>query len=80
MNATIYSKDNCPWCEKAKEIFKDHGIAYTEYKYGVDYDKDKLLSLLPHVPEKLTVPQIWLDGEYIGGHDDLVKYLNTRSL
>lgn len=74
MNAVIYSKDNCPWCDKAKEFFESKNIQYTEKKFGVDFIKEQLIELMPEVPERLTVPQIWINDEYIGGYTDLVAW------
>jgi len=36
-------------------------------------------ALLEAAPNARTVPQIWLDGEYIGGHDQLVVYLQNSN-
>ena len=66
----IYSKDNCPFCVKAKVLLDDNG--YTEIKVGEDIDREDFLTKFPG---HKTVPQIVIDGEHIGGHDDLVKWL-----
>lgn len=38
---TIYSTATCHFCQMAKEYFKAHDIAYTEYNVGTDADKRK---------------------------------------
>jgi len=73
MNAVIWSKDMCPYCDRAKALLKQKGIQYEERKIGGGYTKEQLLE---SVPTAKTVPQIFLDGKLIGGHDDLVKYFN----
>lgn len=73
MNAVIWSKDMCPYCERAKALLKQKGIQYEERKIGGGYTKEQLLE---SVPNARTVPQIFLDGKLIGGHDDLVKYFS----
>lgn len=73
MNAIIWSKDMCPYCERAKALLKQKGIQYEERKIGAGYTREQLLE---SVPTAKTVPQIFLDGKLIGGHDDLVKYFN----
>lgn len=40
-NVTIYSTSSCHYCQMAKEFFKAHNIAYTEYNVGLDADKRK---------------------------------------
>lgn len=64
--ATIISKDNCPYCDKAKQLFKELNIEYTEYSR-----KD-----VAYFPWK-TVPQIWYEGHFIGGYSELLEYTET---
>ncbi|MFM7009151.1 MAG: glutaredoxin domain-containing protein [Betaproteobacteria bacterium] len=70
----VYSKDNCPWCVKAKELLTAKGLEYTEFKFGEDFDADGLRSLLGP-DRKLTVPQVFFDDELVGGYEDLEKRL-----
>ena len=65
--AHIITKEDCPYCSKAKNLFLKLGIKYTEYKR-----ED-----VKHFPWK-TVPQIWLEGHYLGGYDDLLEFLAVR--
>ena len=78
MTATIYSKDNCPYCVKAKHLFEKHGISYEEIS-AVDY-RDQLFERVEQATGQSpkTVPQIFLDGSYVGGHDQLVILLQER--
>ena len=73
MKALIWSKDYCPYCDRAKALLKQKGIQYEERKIGSGWTKEQLLE---SVPTARTVPQIFLDDKLIGGHDDLVKYFN----
>ena len=70
----IYSKDNCPWCVKAKELLDAHGLEYIELKFGQDFDADDLRARIGP-DRKLTVPQIMFDDELVGGFEDLQKRL-----
>jgi len=76
MIAVIYSKDNCPFCEKAKHLLASHDIEYAENKIGVDITREELLELLPNAR---TVPQIYLYGNYIGTYDQLVEYFENNT-
>ena len=69
-NVVIYSKDNCVWCDRAKELLKTNNYSYTELKYGVDYTKDDLVKKLNR-SDRITTPQIFIDGELIGGYNEL---------
>ena len=85
MYAEIYTKQDCPYCVKAKELLKERSIEYREYLIGVDIDESLLLEnqqlvtkeqLLERYPAAKKVPQIWLDDNHIGGHLELTIYLN----
>jgi glutaredoxin 3 len=64
----IYTKENCPYCIKAKELVPD----YTEIVVGQDITREEFLSIFP---ETKTVPQIIIEGKHVGGYTDLVEYL-----
>ena len=65
--AHIITKPGCPYCDKAKILFKSQGIHVTEY------DRSEVT----HFPWK-TVPQIWWAGHYIGGYNELVEYMDVK--
>lgn len=73
MKALVWSKDMCPYCDRAKALLKQKGIEFEERKIGSGWTREQLLE---SVPTARTVPQIFLDDKHIGGHDDLVKYFN----
>jgi alkyl hydroperoxide reductase subunit F len=76
-NIEIYSKDWCPFCSKAKSLLQSKQLEYVE----VDITSD-----LQHEQEMITrsgrrtVPQIFIDGESIGGYDDLANFNATGEL
>lgn len=72
MNAIVWSKYHCPFCDQAKALLDQRGIAYEERKIGDGYTKEDLLEA---VPTARTVPQIFLDGKLIGGFTELRKHL-----
>lgn len=68
MRAVIWSKRSCTFCEQAKSLLKSKGIEYEERKIGDGWTKEELLEA---VPTAQTVPQIFLEEEYIGGFQQL---------
>ncbi len=76
----IFSRTVCPYCVKAKAILDDKNIEYKELVLDVDLSKDEMVSLIQEKEGILvnTVPQIYLQGKYIGGHDDLVAYFERQ--
>lgn len=65
----IYTTPWCPFCIRAKALLDDKGIAYTEY--DVSFDDEKRLEMLKRSEGRSTVPQIFIDGQGIGGSDEL---------
>ncbi|MCY9873073.1 glutaredoxin domain-containing protein [Vibrio barjaei] len=80
----VYGKATCPYCVKAKQMLDDAGIPYT-YS-DVVKDSAALYRMIPEVKAHIglktpvTVPQIWLEDEYIGGADNLESWLSKRNL
>jgi len=71
--AEVWSQTNCPACVEAKRLLSQHNILVTEKVLGVDgYTKKDLLERLP---QARSVPQIFLDDEYIGGLPELKRKL-----
>jgi glutaredoxin len=75
----MYTKDDCPWCIKAKRVLMDCGVQFEELKLGLDYKREDLKALLPEsLP--LTVPQTFVYNKRIGGYEDLVEYLESNGI
>ncbi len=68
MNITIYSKDICPYCDRAKNFFKNKGLEYHEIKITDDKIKQEMIE---KSNGRMTVPQIFINDHHIGGWDDL---------
>jgi glutaredoxin 3 len=89
MQAEIWSKHFCPYCDRAKSLLKDLNIPYQEYIISPGYDEEQAApnqqyvskaALLQKLPTAKTVPQIWLDGEHIGGCTDLEARINSGQI
>lgn len=79
MEIKIYSKENCPWCVRAKQLLNSLGLKYQELMYDVDFTKDDLRELMgPNLP--LTVPQVVVYNKRIGGYEDLAEYLEQHNM
>lgn len=83
MKAEIYTKSNCVYCVKAKALLQNKGVAYHEYIISTGFGEQPLVEnqsyvtkaqLLEKYAHAKTVPQIWLDGQHIGGFDQLDAY------
>jgi glutaredoxin 3 len=65
----IYTRDFCGYCATAKALLGRKGVAYTEIDAGSDLEKR--LEMLNRSNGAQTYPQIFIDGQHIGGADDL---------
>jgi len=70
--AIIWSKNHCPFCDQAKALLTQRGIVFEEKTVGEGYSREDLLEA---VPTARTVPQIFLDEEYVGGFTELRQRL-----
>jgi len=69
-NIDVYTRvAHCPFCENAKDLLKSKGLVFTEIKISSPEQLPK--------PEFRTVPQIVIDGEFIGGFTQLEAYLKN---
>ena len=65
----IYSTGRCPMCDKTKKLLNKWGIPYTEAR--VDTDNAALREMSVKTDGARTVPQITIDGKWIGGFSEL---------
>ena len=77
MNFTVYTKDNCPYCSKIKQVLSVKGLNFVAYKLGVDFEKK---AFYDQFGEGSTFPQVVLNNENLGGCNDAVKYLREKNL
>jgi len=73
-NVSIFTRPGCPYCAKAKDLLKKAGFSYEELVLNRDYTELTLRA----VAGAVTVPQVFVDGQKIGGSDDLETWLNQR--
>ena len=65
----IYTKWGCPYCSRAKALFDSKGVAYDEF--DVTLGGPKKAEMLARVPGAMTVPQVLIAGQAVGGSDEL---------
>ena len=69
---TLFSKPGCPHCARARKMLRDRSLSFEEIELGsngVSY------SSLQAVTGRGTTPQVYIDGQHIGGADDLATWL-----
>jgi glutaredoxin-like protein len=74
LDVTVMSRDGCPFCVRAKELLRNAGIDYEELVLNRDYTDRSLRA----IAASATVPQVFVNGNLIGGVDALENWLSAR--
>jgi glutaredoxin-like protein len=69
-SVTVFAKEGCPHCARAKALLEKKGIVYEQVTLG----KGITSSTLRAVSGKGTTPQVFIGGRLIGGADELEQY------
>ena len=73
---TIYTSDNCAFCQAAKEIFKEKKLQFKEINISKD---DKLKKeMIKKSNGMISVPQIFVNSKHIGGYEDLINLESSK--
>ena len=74
LDVTVFSRDGCPYCVAAKQALRDAGIAFEELVLNRDYTEQTLRA----VANAATVPQVFVNGERIGGSESTISWVNDH--
>lgn len=69
----VYSKKDCPFCSMAKEELRLRGIPFDSIDLA---EIGKSAAEVTGRKDVKSVPQIYIAGEYIGGYNELLEFLN----
>ena len=67
----IYSTGTCPICDKAKSLLSKWKISYDEFR--IDENRDALKEMSEITNGARTVPQLIIDGKWVGGFSELTE-------
>ena len=74
LDVTVFTREGCPYCVRAKGMLHDAGVQFDELVLNRDYSEVTLRA----VAGASMVPQVFINGEHIGGSDDLEQYLGEH--
>ncbi len=74
----IYTKDWCGYCARAKRLLAEIGAEVVDYP--VDMGGEKKAEMIQRAGGRTTVPQVFIDGQHIGGCDDLFSLERSGKL
>ena len=78
MTITVYSKTNCVYCTKAKALLKGLGLKFEEKSLEKDFNGDASALIKDIGKNVRAMPQIKIDGELIGGYNQLVEHFEKQ--
>lgn len=76
-NVTIYTKNYCSFCKMACSLLKSKGVDFKEI--DVTHDEDTFSEVKKKTGSR-TVPQIFIEDEFIGGFDNLTELVSSGEL
>jgi glutaredoxin-like protein len=74
LDVTVFSREGCPYCVRAKGLLHDAGIEFEELVLNRDFSE----STIRAVSATSSVPQVFINGERIGGSEELETYLADK--
>lgn len=72
-NIEVFSGPRCVWCQAAKRLLNKRGLAFREMDVS---DPEVLREYRKRLPGERSIPQIFIDGEHIGGFDELREQID----
>ena len=72
-NFVVIIMQGCPYCDLALDLLDERKIPYKLLTLNIDFQREDLDKI---VPEAKTYPQILINGQSIGGYDDLVEKID----
>jgi glutaredoxin 3 len=66
----LYATMFCPYCTRARALLQRKGVAFVDIDIAAEPERRE--EMIRRAGGRTTVPQIFIDGEHIGGCDELV--------
>lgn len=67
-NIEVFSGPRCSFCRQAKDLLRAKGLEFSELDVSEEPARSELAARLPRAR---SIPQIFIDGEHVGGYEDL---------
>jgi glutaredoxin 3 len=78
VKVVMYSTAVCPYCIRAEHLLQSKGVSEIE-KIRVDLQPELRVAMMEKTGRR-TVPQIFINGEHVGGYDDLASLNHAGKL
>lgn len=77
MNFTIYTKNDCPYCEKVKKVMQLTNLQHIVYTLDKDFTKEEFYS---EFGKGSTFPQVICNDKKLGGSVETIKFLKENNI
>ena len=77
MNFTVFSKEDCPYCDKVKQVLKLTESKFVVYTLSKHFERKEFYE---EFGEGSTFPQVLCDGKKLGGCVDTIKFLQEKEI
>jgi len=77
MNFIVYTKDDCPYCQKLKLVLELTGKDFITYNLGEDFSRTEFYQKFG---KGSTFPQVICDDKRLGGCSDTIKFLKEQRI
>lgn len=74
LDVSLFTRAGCPYCARAKGLLRDAGVPFEELLLNRDYTDRTLRA----VTAKTSFPQVFVNGEHIGGSEELERWLDRE--
>ena len=74
----VYATSVCPYCHAAKRLLDRLDIAFEEIDVGEDHTRRE--EMVERARGRRTVPQVFIDGEHVGGYTELQALADAGGL
>lgn len=71
----IYSKKDCSYCTRIKDLFDFHNIQYSELILGEGHTREEIQERVGNIKKINVVPQLFVNNEYVGGYLEAVEFV-----
>ena len=77
MNFIVYSKNNCPYCYKVKQVLELTGSDFETQILDKDFTREEFYAKFG---DGATFPQVMLDDLHLGGCQESIKHMQKEKL
>lgn len=74
----MYTRTQCSFCDRAKQLLDAIGVTYQEI--NLDDNKERVTEMIQKSEGRRSVPQIFINGQSVGGFDDLAALQQSGQL